>query len=62
MAINGSVYDLSAFSNHPGGEAYVPYCGTDATQAYATKGGMGRPHSGNAVSMLPRYFIGAFAG
>ena len=62
MAINGSVYDLSSFSNHPGGEAYVPYCGTDATVAYGTKGGRGRPHSSRAEAMLPQYLIGTFAG
>ena len=62
MAISGSVYDLSSFSSHPGGEAYVPYCGTDATVAFDTKGGRGRPHSSAAVAMLPRFKIGAFAG
>lgn len=62
MAINGSVYDLSNFSSHPGGMAYVPYCGTDATSAYDTKGGTGKPHSANAHAMLPQYYVGAYAG
>jgi len=62
MAISGSVYDLSSFSNHPGGEAYVPYCGTDATAAYETKGGRGKPHSSAAMAMLPQFRVGAFAG
>ena len=62
MAISGNVYDLSTFSNHPGGAAYVPYCGTDATAAYATKGGRGRPHSSRAEAMLPQFFRGTFAG
>ena len=58
MIINGTVYDLSNFTTHPGGDAYVPYCGTDATEAYATKGGRGRPHSARAESMLPNFEVG----
>ncbi|MFA6907398.1 MAG: cytochrome b5 domain-containing protein [Candidatus Micrarchaeia archaeon] len=58
LAISGAVYDLTSFSNHPGGTAYVPFCGTDATNAFATKGGRGSPHSANAVAMLPNFRIG----
>ena len=62
MAISGNVYDLSSFSNHPGGAAYVPYCGTEATAAFDTKGGRGRPHSSRAAGMLPQFLVGAYAG
>ncbi len=58
LIINGVVYDLSNFTTHPGGDAYVPYCGTDATEAYATKGGKGQPHSTRADSMLPNFEVG----
>lgn len=58
MVIGGSVYDLSSFTNHPGGSTYVPYCGTDATVAFNTKGGTGSSHSGIAVSMLPQFLMG----
>ena len=58
LIINGVVYDLSNFTTHPGGDAYVPYCGTDATEAYATKGGKGQPHSARANSMLPNFEVG----
>jgi len=58
MAISGAVYDLTSFSNHPGGTAYVPFCGTDATNAFATKGGTGGSHSSTALAMLPNYRIG----
>ena len=58
LIIHGVVYDLSNFTTHPGGDAYVPYCGTDATEAYATKGGKGQPHSTRADSMLPNFEVG----
>jgi cytochrome b involved in lipid metabolism len=58
MAIGGNVYDFSTYSGHPGGDTYVPYCGTDATAAFSTKGGMGIDHSQNAYTMLANYLIG----
>lgn len=58
MAIGGKVLDLSVFTSHPGGSAYVPYCGTDATDAYGTKGGKGSPHSSYAVSMMQSFELG----
>ncbi len=59
MIIRGNGYNLSSFATHPGGAAYIPYCGTDGTQAYADKGGRGRPHSAAANAMLPNFLIGA---
>lgn len=58
MAIDGKVLNLSSFSGHPGGEAYVPYCGTDATAVFYSRGENGEPHSDSAVSMLADYQIG----
>ncbi len=59
MIINGKVYDLTSYITHPGGEAYVPYCGKEATQAYDTKGGRGNPHSTRADALLPNFEVGA---
>ncbi|VVC04532.1 Cytochrome b5-like Heme/Steroid binding domain protein [Candidatus Bilamarchaeum dharawalense] len=58
MVINGKVLNLSSFVTHPGGNAYVPFCGTDATVAFNTKGGTGVPHSENAASQMVQFIIG----
>jgi len=58
MVIYGKVLNLTAFSSHPGGSAYVPFCGTDATAAFDTKGGRGNAHSGTAVADLAAFTIG----
>jgi cytochrome b involved in lipid metabolism len=60
MIINNNVYNLSSFLNkHPAGaDIMIPYCGKDGTQAFATKGGKGDPHSSQAQAMLPSYLIG----
>ncbi len=58
MVVSGKVLDLSPFTSHPGGSAYVPFCGTDATDAYGTKGGKGSPHSSYAVSMMQSFELG----
>ena len=55
--IDGMVLNLTGFGNtHPGGSAYAPYCGTDATAAFGATG-----HSAAAVSMLGSFQIGALA-
>ncbi len=59
VVVYGKVLDLTAFTAHPGGSAYVPYCGTEATRAFETKGGQGSGHSQAAVSWLDSYTIGA---
>lgn len=59
MAINGQVYDLSAYiPQHPSApEVIVAWCGKEATTAYMTKN-RGRPHSPYATELLQRYRIG----
>ncbi len=58
LAIRGSAYDVSNFTSHPGGGAYVQYCGKDATQAFETKDGRGKNHSQSAQSMMAQFLIG----
>ena len=59
MAINGVVYDLTAYlPEHPSRPSIVlPWCGKEATEAYKTKT-KGRPHSPEADRLLPAYRIG----
>ncbi|MEK6958871.1 MAG: cytochrome b5-like heme/steroid binding domain-containing protein [archaeon] len=59
MIIDGNVYDLSQYVDHPGGYTYVPYCGKDATEGYTTKGGRTKAHSPYADSLLAAYRVGA---
>jgi cytochrome b involved in lipid metabolism len=58
MVIYGKVLNMTVFSSHPGGSTYVPFCGTEATQAFDTKGGSGNRHSSSAVADLAAYIIG----
>lgn len=59
MAIDGQVYDVSAYlPEHPSRPAVVvPWCGREASEAYRTKG-KGRPHSLAADELLATYRIG----
>lgn len=57
MIMADGVVDMSSFTNHPGGEVYLQYCGKDATQAYQTKDGKGT-HSSAANAKLSQFFIG----
>jgi len=59
LLISGKVYDVTTFMNsHPGGVAEIlNTCGTDATVAYATRGGTGA-HSASAYAELAAYYIG----
>ena len=63
LVINNKVYDVTQYPNsHPGGASLVlQNCGKDATQAFATKGGEGEPHSASARSLLNKYYIGDLA-
>lgn len=63
MAINGQVYDFSAYvPQHPAApDVFTRYCGGDATRAFETKD-RGRPHSDYAKSLLAKYRIGALGG
>lgn len=60
MAIDGQVYDLSAYvPQHPSNPSVLlPWCGKEASAAYHTKT-KGRPHSPYADQLLPKYRIGA---
>jgi cytochrome b involved in lipid metabolism len=55
MVLNTTkVYNVTAYIPvHPGGNAMVPYCGKDGTQAFNNVG-----HSSNAVALEATYFIG----
>lgn len=63
MAIQGVVYDLSAYlPEHPARpEVILRWCGKEASAAYATKD-KGRPHSAAADALLPNYRIGILSG
>ena len=58
LIINNKVYDVTEFiSAHPGGQQdIINNCGTDATNAFNTKGGEGS-HSEFARGLLDDYFI-----
>lgn len=60
LLINNKVYDVTKFiPDHPGGVSQIiPYCGKEATKAFDTQGGRGRPHSPTADEMLKDYYIG----
>lgn len=60
LIIQDKVYDVTDFlSSHPGGaQEILPYCGKEASRAFATQGGRGG-HSSTAESMLNDYFIGS---
>lgn len=60
LLVSGKVYDVTTFLNqHPGNASRIlPTCGTDATTAYATRGGEGSTHSDFARNLLNSYYIG----
>lgn len=59
MAIEGKVYDLTAYiSEHPAGAStMVTWCGSEATDGMRTKG-LGDDHSSEAWEELEKYLIG----
>ncbi len=59
LLIAGKIYDVTTFlPDHPGeARTILPTCGTDATQAFADRGGTGT-HSNIAKTMLAAYYIG----
>ena len=59
MAIDGSVYDFSAYlPRHPADpQAMLRHCGKEASAAFRTKDA-GRPHSPYAAQLLKDYLIG----
>ncbi|MDZ7663320.1 cytochrome b5-like heme/steroid binding domain-containing protein [Thiohalophilus sp.] len=63
MAIDGVVYDFSAYlPQHPAAPAVMlAWCGKEASQAFHTKT-KGRPHSNYASQLLPQYRLGLLRG
>lgn len=63
MAIDGRVYAVTTvLGRHPGGEAMVAGCGTDATELFATRPmGSGTSHSAAARAMLAPLEMGVLA-
>ncbi len=59
MAIEGGVYDLTAYlPNHPTPPFVLePWCGKEATEGMRTKG-YGRDHSPTAWGMMEEYRVG----
>ncbi len=59
IIISGKVYTVSRYLNiHPGGAGLIaPYCGRDATTAFATKDGRGS-HSSTAQNLLTSFYLG----
>lgn len=62
IIISGNVYNVTDYlTQHPGGaDRITPFCGKDATQAFATRGGDGS-HSSTAQSIKDNYLIGSVA-
>ena len=60
IVINSNVYNVTSYLDfHPGGaDMILMVCGQDATKAYNTQGGRGRPHSVRADTQLANYLIG----
>ena len=60
LAIHKKVYDVTEFiPMHPGGQAILEGCGTDASDLYETRPmGSGTPHSAKARERLDNYYIG----
>lgn len=58
LLIDGKVYDVSEYDNHPGGEAILEGCGKDATEMFNSKPGSGKPHSPKAHQYLEYFQIG----
>jgi len=59
IVIKGKVYEVTDYiDKHPGGKIISSFCGQDASEAFATKGGKNQPHSQNAQEVLSTLFIG----
>jgi len=59
LLIDGRVYDVTTYlRSHPGGSRTItPWCGKEATKAFATEDGRGE-HSSSAYQLLDDYFLG----
>jgi hypothetical protein len=59
LLIDGRVYDVTTYlRSHPGGARTItPWCGKEATEAFATEDGRGE-HSTSAYQQLDDYYLG----
>ena len=59
IIVSSKAYNVSSYLvEHPGGvDVITPYCGKEATNAFATKG-YGSNHSNSAYTLLNNYFVG----
>ncbi len=59
IVVDGVIYDVTEYIPlHPGGsETILNTCGTDATEAFKTKGASGDDHSALAYELLARYKV-----
>ena len=59
IVLHGMVYDVTGFdTTHPGGEAILLGCGTDATDLFEERPTDGSAHSDTARDFLPNFYIG----
>lgn len=61
MVIHDKVYNVTpliASGGHAGGPVISEGCGKDATTLFENRPGEGTPHSAEARSYLPNFFIG----
>jgi cytochrome b involved in lipid metabolism len=59
IVLSGMVYDVTGFdTTHPGGEAILQGCGTDATGLFEERPTDGSSHSDKARNLLPNFYIG----
>ena len=63
LVVSGAVYNVTNFIPiHTGGaNQIIPFCGKDATSAFATKNGRGSHRQGD-LSILSNYLVGNLAG
>lgn len=61
LAIDGNAYDVTNYlGDHPGGSRTItPWCGKEASTAFATEDGRGE-HSSDAYALLADYLLGPF--
>ena len=62
LLVDGRVYDVTDYlRSHPGGARTItPWCGKEATTAFATEDGRGE-HSSRAYQELEKYYLGDLA-
>lgn len=61
MVVEEKVYDLTSYiaeQKHPGGEAIIQGCGTEATELFNNRPNDSGPHSQRARQLLADYYIG----